>query len=46
MSMSTNDARVLQKFTLYEDAWFKKPFDPTSLITSYYGTKVTFSCHG
>jgi hypothetical protein len=49
MSMSANDARVLQKFTLYEDVWFKEPFDPTTLMTSsltYYGTKVTFSCHG
>ncbi len=49
MSMSANDVKVLQKFTLYEDVWFKEPFDPTSLMTSsltYYGTKVAFSCHG
>jgi len=26
MSMNANDARVLQKFTLYEDVWFKEPF--------------------
>jgi hypothetical protein len=49
MSMSANDARVLQKITLYKDVWFKEPFDPTSLMTSSltnYGTKVRFSCHG